>query len=304
MNKIKLILRSGEFTSFTSYYLEEIWKEFFDIEIYQPDKIYDPRSILAVSLATLSDDTWARRQKELGYKVLVDNLWERPADTGDFFHLHHPCWFLWNESLWWQSLGYDQYLPNKKVTHRAIMPLRRQTPERDYIVARLADWLPTMVYSYVARGIRLPNDDMTFSLDNDAGQRYMHPSWYDSTFCSVVVETDQHGPVFVTEKSCRPLAYWHPFMIVGTVGTLAFLRSQGFETFANIFDESYDSEQDLKTRVSIVAKNLSLVAVDSDYDKLTRDKIAHNHARFFNRSNIIQSIKRKIVQPIVEYAET
>jgi hypothetical protein len=35
-----------------------------------------------------------------------------------------------------------------------------------------------------------------------------------------------------------------PFVIVGTRGSLEYLRSYGFRTFEGIWDESYDSAED------------------------------------------------------------
>jgi hypothetical protein len=44
----------------------------------------------------------------------------------------------------------------------------------------------------------------------------------------------------MTEKSLKPLIHFHPFVIVGRPGTLECLRSMGFKTFSDYWDESYD----------------------------------------------------------------
>jgi len=304
MRKIRLVLRWGEFTSFTSYYLETLWREFFQIETYDPKVKYDTRTLFAVSSSCMAQDDWPKKQQDLGHKVIVDNLWECATNRSDFYWVEHPCWFLWNESLWWRALGYNHYCPQRQIQYRALMPIRKRTSDRDQIVDALGTWLPSMLWSYVARGQRLPFDDLAHTLENDAGQRFMHPFWYDSTFCTVAVETTQSHTVFVTEKTCKPLAYFHPFMALGAPGTLAFLKKLGYETFENIFDETYDTAPALDTRLKIISRNLANLDLDRSYDLLTEQKISHNHELFFDERTARASILREIVQPIVEYAET
>jgi len=46
----------------------------------------------------------------------------------------------------------------------------------------------------------------------------------------------------LTEKSLKPIAMGQPFIIVGCPHSLEYLRSYGFKTFNNLWDESYDTE--------------------------------------------------------------
>lgn len=48
----------------------------------------------------------------------------------------------------------------------------------------------------------------------------------------------------ITEKTFKPIAMGMPFVIVGTRGSLEYLRSYGFRTFEGIWDESYDQAED------------------------------------------------------------
>jgi hypothetical protein len=48
----------------------------------------------------------------------------------------------------------------------------------------------------------------------------------------------------LTEKTFKPIAMGMPFVIVGTRGSLKYLRSYGFRTFDGIWDESYDDAED------------------------------------------------------------
>lgn len=89
--------------------------------------------------------------------------------------------------------------------------------------------------------------------------RLMTTSMYKDSFFSLVSETlfsDDPHSLFITEKTYKCIAYRHPFMVVGSVGTLRYLRHLGYETFPEMFDESYDNERDLKKRFAIIVSNL------------------------------------------------
>lgn len=77
---------------------------------------------------------------------------------------------------------------------------------------------------------------------------------YESTDIEVVLETlfdddRQH----LTEKALRPIACGQPFILAATHGSLEYLRSYGFKTFSDVWDESYDLIEDSEQRlISIV----------------------------------------------------
>ena len=65
----------------------------------------------------------------------------------------------------------------------------------------------------------------------------------------IVTETNFHYPAqFLTEKTFRPLLQETPFIMFGPANTMAYLRQWGFETFGDIWDESYDSISDPQDR--------------------------------------------------------
>ena len=46
----------------------------------------------------------------------------------------------------------------------------------------------------------------------------------------------------LTEKIFKPICLQMPFVVAGTCGSLAYLRSYGFRTFGHLWDETYDDE--------------------------------------------------------------
>lgn len=296
--KIKLVLRPGEFTSFTSYYLEPLWREYFDIQCYDSTQTYDHNSVFAVWWMN-ANDPWIRDRFDNGHCILVDSLWEVPGSIKvykDYYQIENPNWFWYNESLWWHAMGYNNYSPCENFKHCALMPMRKVKPERDYILSKLGNIKDSMLWSYKERS--LPND----ILDPNQGQRYVNRQWYDTTWSSLVVETQAKGPLFLTEKTFKPLAFHHPFQVIASAGTLNKLRNLGFETYSNLFDESYDNIEHFDQRLAIIIDNLKSIEIKS-YDSLTLDKLNYNRQRFFDQLLVKERIVTEIINPIINYVE-
>lgn len=72
---------------------------------------------------------------------------------------------------------------------------------------------------------------------------------YGRAWFSTVAETEMTSqPIRITEKPLKPLVNFHPFLVLGNPGSLANLRGFGFQTFANVIDESYDEVPDPRQR--------------------------------------------------------
>jgi len=116
----------------------------------------------------------------------------------------------------------------------------------------------------------------------------------DLTNCSyleLVNETffDSTHNLFITEKTYRSIAMGHIFLICGQQGTLAHLKHWGFQTFDDLFDESYDQYTSFSQRWAIIKKNLQLWISMSDVEKKSYymksfDKLVHNQNLLYNRN--------------------
>jgi len=83
-----------------------------------------------------------------------------------------------------------------------------------------------------------------------------------------VTETVYTGRrLHLTEKSFKPIALGMPFILTATAGSLAYLRSYGFQTFGDFWDESYDLETDDLARAEKVAAVLKQLDDLSDEKK-------------------------------------
>jgi hypothetical protein len=103
----------------------------------------------------------------------------------------------------------------------------------------------------------------------------------------VVTETVATGRrQHVTEKTFKPICLQMPFVVVATAGTLEYLRSYGFKTFADVWDESYDEETDDLKRYEKIADLLKDLHSCSMKEKQrifenTRQICAHNYQHFY-----------------------
>lgn len=310
MPKITLITHKSDLTSFNADHLQTILNKYFNIVYYTGKETFDPKSSVIVIGLFNKDNFWFQKLYDSGIKVMVENLWEeteqveRPWPT-DILVLTNTNWCRYQEPLWFDQLGYKSYIPNKKYTHKAFMPMRLRRRHRDMLLSKLEFLLDDIIYSYVAKGIYLPND-MPHDLDTGYGnfQRYFNPEWYDSTYFSLVSEsTVDHPIIFPSEKIFKPMALYHPFIVSGQPGLLNYIRNLGFETFENLFDESYDTETEFDKRLTIIVENVKQFN-KQDYNKLTWEKLRHNNNLLYNTDVIEQGLIEEIFNPIIEYAET
>jgi hypothetical protein len=135
-------------------------------------------------------------------------------------------------------------------------------------------------------------------------QRYFNPEWYNDTYFSLVSETriNNQFELHITEKTFKPIAFYHPFLIWGQPRVLEHLTSLGFETYGNLFDESYDLEFDSIKRLNKILDNIKSFEY-VEFDSITDQKAKHNHQLFFSVDIIKDRVKKEIVDPIIEFFE-
>lgn len=121
----------------------------------------------------------------------------------------------------------------------------------------------------------------------------MHSCWLSlfnetaETLAYVVTETVFHGRRnHITEKTFKPICQQLPFVLASTAGSLEYLRRYGFQTFGNVWDESYDEETDDMIRIEKIAALLKDLDSQSprELDALYRaalPAVQHNYQHFY-----------------------
>jgi len=122
-------------------------------------------------------------------------------------------------------------------------------------------------------------------------------SWLDSYFSVVNETTNSKSHIFITEKSVRPMIYYHPFIIYGNPHTLKELKELGFKTFPEFFDESYDDEPHPIKRMNMIVENVKRLCDMSKDDihnlyQSVKPKLLHNRKRLIDMA--INKYKNKV----------
>ena len=126
---------------------------------------------------------------------------------------------------------------------------------------------------------------------------------YESTDIEVVLETlFDDSRLHLTEKSLRPIACGQPFILTGTYGSLEYLRSYGFKTFSDIWDEQYDQIEDPEERLMRIVDLMRQIAnwdpeVRKQKMEQARTIADYNRQYFFSREffdQIVNELKTNL----------
>ena len=91
----------------------------------------------------------------------------------------------------------------------------------------------------------------------------------------------------ITEKTFKPIAMGMPFVLSAPAHSLSYLRSYGFKTFSDVWDESYDTQEDDYERVPYLGTllgtldRLNISEKQQMYEKCI-PIIEHNWNHFYN----------------------
>ena len=317
--KIKLLHHPAEHTNLSvpSNNLTKIVNQHFDVIYYDSGVRYNPADTVLV-VRQFNTDLWWQPFVDNGFKMIIDNVTEVPelisvlwvpacrSSTpnpvpASAMVLQSPNFFRYEDTSKWLQQGYDQYKPQRKSLYKALLLMNREKSHRTELVKQLGTQLDQCVWSYVTQGKQLNHTDTT---PGNHWNLYLNPDWFDQCCFSIVAESLATPPVnrvpFVTEKTWKSVAMQHPFMIVGEPGTLQHLHSLGFETFENLWPESYDTTQSTSHRIDQVVQNVVQYNM-APLDQLTLQKLEHNRNHLFDRDIIHQFIIDEIINPIFEY---
>ena len=106
---------------------------------------------------------------------------------------------------------------------------------------------------------------------------------FNTSFLHVVSETVWQTKIHLTEKIFKPIVLHQPFVLLQAPGSLEYLRSYGFRTFGDWWDESYDSEQDPAVRMQKIADIVNWIP-SLDLNRMRGEMaevLEHNFNHFF-----------------------
>lgn len=151
---------------------------------------------------------------------------------------------------------------------------------------------------------------LDFAFEFDRHHRYYHEivlqlpeALYRSTLFSIVTETEMRDrPIRYTEKSIKPFACYHPFVLFGNPGTLELLRGLGFTTFEGLIDESYDTVTDPSERFAAAFAQVQRLATlpPEAWEAVTGVLIANARHYAFG---LEAAFEEQVDRPLVAYLD-
>ena len=226
---------------------------------------------------------WAALDWYRGYdKTFLIQPWQQRTITKTFLapnriiagerqHRLEMLYWIFKLGMTHNHISCPEMCPAENISIMdAIQPLRSQYPDIETVFGQQS----------------LP---INFAGETD---HPMHSCWlslFDQSAESLlylVTETVATGRRHhLTEKTFKPIALGMPFVIVGTQGSLRYLRSYGFKTFGDLWDESYDNEPDDSKRIEKIAHTLKLLDDLGEYRQAIFDSAAdivkHNWNHFY-----------------------
>jgi len=212
----------------------------------------------------------------------------------------HRIWFF--KYLWEANLVKDNIISmNAFESHKSYYEGKTLMPEE---YEALANMLPLMPPENPA-GYNLNN----FS-DGDCGayltafnEQTMLDTWL--TVVSEASFSDEELTCFISEKTFKPIACCHPFVITGNQYSLKNLKDLGYKTFHPYIDETYD-ELPTWERFPAIIKSISKIQKLTASEKLEwykklEDILNHNREVFYkNCEEIIPSAFTKLLDYVKE----
>jgi hypothetical protein len=319
MSKPKLLIAES---TLGEPWLAPYWAEFFDYEIFNWARSYNANDGVALIDDRYDQDKY-NHIKSQGLRVvrsyLMDSYVRDPCEYAGQDLILRAQDSIWiQESVMWKHWKYNTPRESTVPDKFFLLLINQLRPHRKTLLEAVDSYLPESLYTCVVRNILLP-DDVYVPITGRPGtsnDRYYVPRWYSETCFSMVSETLGHSNrvtgdlLYISEKSFKPIAHSHPFVIQGTWGNLQYLQSRGFETFSHVIDESYDQEPLLKNRVKKI-----LEILDSLYqefkrtgtvfqDAKTKQILEHNYNLFFDSNKIRELFRDQIAHPIMEFIES
>ena len=120
--------------------------------------------------------------------------------------------------------------------------------------------------------------------------------FYRKTSFSVVCETNFYTSKgweagrFLSEKTFKPIAFQHPFILVSVPHSLSLLRELGYKTFSPFINEEYDIELNDFSRMKKILSEIKRLSSMSDTDinifkKNINSIVEYNYFRLKSKKN-------------------
>ena len=281
-------------------------QEPLDFEFYQnqhmnADFIEKRRKTIPSVIANLENFQWifpSNRQKYL--IVLHSELNSKQVDlynnSGKFV-----CAYWWSHAMmaldWYRFAEHDRFLnPASNLKKIFLLYVRDATGSRNYRTTLL-----DLIKQANIRECQIGSFDKCKTITSNSSAEY---NWEDinQSAIHVVAETVFDERIHLTEKTLRPIACGHPFILVAGPGSLKYLKSYGFKTFSPWINEDYDNEVEPAKRMQMIVKEMKRIESLTDSDQKTLIKhcldISKYNKKLFFSNSFFNQVKNELIDNI------
>lgn len=196
-----------------------------------------------------------------------------------------PCYYFYHGLIardWFRHWEHHAGIRSvKSPSHRFLLYARDCTGSRQYRARLLQDLLPL-------RSKILHDWEGTRTVDSSASAHISVRDAQSSCIHLVAETVFDRNKIHLTEKIFKPMVMLQPFIVFAGAGSLAYLRSCGFRTFSDFWDESYDQERDHTARYMKIIDLIHQLATLPDNRmrqilQACQVVVRHNRERFYSK---------------------
>jgi hypothetical protein len=212
------------------------------------------------------------------YIIFSNSVWDKNCYNIDIDYVNLPYYLFLNNTIisavnpYIENYGFvKEYSFDYPKENMFVATTGSYKPERNFIVETLTDNLDFKNFILKYRGKNYgKNYDYLDPYHQDVNNFHSYKPYdcfdflnisqsiptdlYNSSYFNLVIETDVDYPhsFFPTEKISKALLTGIPFVVYSTPNFLKNLRSIGFTTYNEIWDESYDLEFNFQRRATMI----------------------------------------------------
>ena len=151
-------------------------------------------------------------------------------------------------------------------------------------------------FKYYDDSVRLLSDEFETKLDS-----FLIPDEYYKSFLHVIGEATT-TITCISEKTCLPILFKKPFIIMADQYFHKRLVDLGFELYDEIIDYSFDSEPDMLKRAEAIALNVKRITEQNTTElyQLIKEKAQRNYDKYIRIINDVRHIPKVILDRILE----
>lgn len=224
-----------------------------------------------------------------------------------------PYWYWIIDQFNWRNLKYHKLTLVHDPKYKFLMTINLQRRERDAIWEAMQQFGRQIHASYRGRGYVLHNDPCDLGEHN--WQRMWNTDWYRDTAASIVVESyvddsmttgitlNQQDHWFVCEKSFKPVIMNHPYIIYSRRESMAYMQHLGFETWPELWDESWDNHPVWQRRLDGIVDAVRSFDPAAVQQPRVQEKLRHNRERFFDTALTQQFFENTVLDPVKKFID-